>query len=115
MHFAFVELKYHICYTFLKILQVSGVEILSGGIIKLQVSEAEVNNISLRFLDKTYATELGYFHSRLCHFGQKHFMTLFIHCLFSEVSLLLEKQGLKLYSGNLQQRMGRYFYAFHSF
>ncbi|EPS74019.1 hypothetical protein M569_00719 [Genlisea aurea] len=32
---------------------VSGVEILSGGIVKLQVSEAEVNNISVRFLDKT--------------------------------------------------------------
>ncbi|KAL0435431.1 UNVERIFIED_CONTAM: Outer envelope protein 80, chloroplastic [Sesamum radiatum] len=32
---------------------VSGVEILSGGIIKLQVSEAEVNDISIRFLDKT--------------------------------------------------------------
>ncbi|PSR90204.1 Outer envelope protein [Actinidia chinensis var. chinensis] len=31
---------------------VSGVEILSGGIIRLQVSEAEVNNISIRFLDR---------------------------------------------------------------
>ncbi|KAI7982102.1 hypothetical protein LOK49_LG15G02069 [Camellia lanceoleosa] len=31
---------------------VSGVEILSGGIIRLQVSEAEVNNISVRFLDR---------------------------------------------------------------
>ncbi|KAF8396130.1 hypothetical protein HHK36_017742 [Tetracentron sinense] len=31
---------------------VSDVEILSGGIIKLQVSEAEVNNISIRFLDR---------------------------------------------------------------
>ncbi|GLU24137.1 hypothetical protein SLE2022_400940 [Rubroshorea leprosula] len=31
---------------------VSRVEILSGGIIKLQVSEAEVNNISIRFLDR---------------------------------------------------------------
>ena len=36
--------------------QVSGVEILSGGIIKLQASEAEVNDISIRFLDKTYVT-----------------------------------------------------------
>lgn len=31
---------------------VSGVEMLSGGIIRLQVSEAEVNNISIRFLDR---------------------------------------------------------------
>ncbi|KAG5517588.1 hypothetical protein RHGRI_038102 [Rhododendron griersonianum] len=31
---------------------VSGVEILSGGVIRLQVSEAEVNNISIRFLDR---------------------------------------------------------------
>ncbi|ESR50881.1 hypothetical protein CICLE_v10030987mg [Citrus x clementina] len=31
---------------------VSGVEILSGGIIRLQVAEAEVNNISIRFLDR---------------------------------------------------------------
>ncbi|KAK8916055.1 hypothetical protein KSP39_PZI023064 [Platanthera zijinensis] len=31
---------------------VSDVEILSGGILKLQVSEAEVNNINLRFLDR---------------------------------------------------------------
>ncbi|XP_047317886.1 outer envelope protein 80, chloroplastic [Impatiens glandulifera] len=31
---------------------VSGVEILSGGILRLQVSEAEVNNISVRFLDR---------------------------------------------------------------
>ncbi|KAL6505352.1 Outer envelope protein 80, chloroplastic [Orobanche gracilis] len=33
---------------------VSGVDILSGGILKLKVSEAEVNNISIRFLDKTH-------------------------------------------------------------
>eukprot|EP00252_Welwitschia_mirabilis_P000106 TRINITY_DN10075_c0_g1_i1.p1 TRINITY_DN10075_c0_g1~~TRINITY_DN10075_c0_g1_i1.p1 ORF type:complete len:731 (-),score=127.87 TRINITY_DN10075_c0_g1_i1:281-2473(-) len=32
--------------------QVSDVEMLSGGIIKLLVSEAEVNNISIRFLDR---------------------------------------------------------------
>ncbi|KAI3688208.1 hypothetical protein L1987_81918 [Smallanthus sonchifolius] len=32
---------------------VSGVEVLSGGILRLQVSEAEVNNISIRFLSKT--------------------------------------------------------------
>eukprot|EP01018_Ginkgo_biloba_P032555 Gb_22150 [translate_table: standard] len=32
--------------------QVSDVEILSGGIIRLQVSEAEVNNITIRFLDR---------------------------------------------------------------
>ncbi|XP_010257285.1 PREDICTED: outer envelope protein 80, chloroplastic-like isoform X1 [Nelumbo nucifera] len=31
---------------------VSDVEILSGGIVKLQVSEAEVNNISIEFLDR---------------------------------------------------------------
>ncbi|WJZ88589.1 hypothetical protein VitviT2T_007871 [Vitis vinifera] len=31
---------------------VSGVEILSGGIIRLKVSEAEVNDISVRFLDR---------------------------------------------------------------
>ncbi|RXI03907.1 hypothetical protein DVH24_038181 [Malus domestica] len=31
---------------------VSAVEILSGGILKLQVSETEVNNISMRFLDR---------------------------------------------------------------
>ncbi|KAK1259576.1 hypothetical protein QJS04_geneDACA010312 [Acorus gramineus] len=31
---------------------VSDVEILSGGILKLKVSEAEVNNITLRFLDR---------------------------------------------------------------
>ncbi|XP_050884047.1 outer envelope protein 80, chloroplastic [Lathyrus oleraceus] len=39
---------------------VSAVEILSGGILKLQVSEAEVNNISIRFLDrKTGETTVG--------------------------------------------------------
>ncbi|KAG9128891.1 hypothetical protein Leryth_009615 [Lithospermum erythrorhizon] len=32
---------------------VSGIEILSGGMIRLQVSEAEVNDISIRFVDKT--------------------------------------------------------------
>ncbi|XP_023532612.1 outer envelope protein 80, chloroplastic [Cucurbita pepo subsp. pepo] len=32
--------------------RVSAVDILSGGILSLQVSEAEVNNISIRFLDK---------------------------------------------------------------
>ncbi|OMO68528.1 Bacterial surface antigen (D15) [Corchorus capsularis] len=31
---------------------VSGIEILSGGMIRLQVGEAEVNNISIRFLDR---------------------------------------------------------------
>ncbi|XP_038698414.1 outer envelope protein 80, chloroplastic-like [Tripterygium wilfordii] len=31
---------------------VSGIEILSGGIIRLQVAEAEVNNIVIRFLDR---------------------------------------------------------------
>ncbi|ERN11759.1 hypothetical protein AMTR_s00022p00244130 [Amborella trichopoda] len=31
---------------------VSEIEILSGGILKLQVSEAEVNNITIRFLDR---------------------------------------------------------------
>ncbi|CAL1409592.1 unnamed protein product [Linum trigynum] len=31
---------------------VSGVEILSGGIIRVQVAEAEVNDISIRFLDR---------------------------------------------------------------
>ncbi|OIW03725.1 hypothetical protein TanjilG_30001 [Lupinus angustifolius] len=31
---------------------VSDVEILSGGVLKLNVSEAEVNNISIRFLDR---------------------------------------------------------------
>ncbi|XP_065638426.1 outer envelope protein 80, chloroplastic isoform X2 [Quercus suber] len=31
---------------------VSNVEIFSGGILRLQVSEAEVNNISIRFLDR---------------------------------------------------------------
>lgn len=34
-------------------IQVSGVEILSGGMLRLQVSEAEVNNIAIRFLDRT--------------------------------------------------------------
>ncbi|AES67692.1 outer envelope protein 80, chloroplastic isoform X1 [Medicago truncatula] len=39
---------------------VSAVEILSGGILRLQVSEAEVNNISIRFLDrKTGETTVG--------------------------------------------------------
>lgn len=38
---------------------VSGVDILSGGIIKLQVSEAEVNNIAIRFLDKTGEPTVG--------------------------------------------------------
>ncbi|KAI3449943.1 hypothetical protein Pfo_006608 [Paulownia fortunei] len=38
---------------------VSDVDILSGGIIKLQVSEAEVNNISIRFLDKTGEPTVG--------------------------------------------------------
>ncbi|XP_031114447.1 outer envelope protein 80, chloroplastic [Ipomoea triloba] len=32
---------------------VSGIEIFSGGILKLQVSEAEVNNINIRFVDRT--------------------------------------------------------------
>jgi hypothetical protein len=32
--------------------QVSYAEILSGGILRLQVSEAEVNNINIRFLDR---------------------------------------------------------------
>ncbi|KAL4591460.1 hypothetical protein LXL04_004426 [Taraxacum kok-saghyz] len=32
---------------------VSGMEILSGGILRLQVSEAEVNNISVRFISRT--------------------------------------------------------------
>lgn len=31
---------------------VSDIEILSGGVVKLQVSEAEVNNITMRFLDR---------------------------------------------------------------
>ncbi|XP_057763886.1 outer envelope protein 80, chloroplastic [Salvia miltiorrhiza] len=38
---------------------VSGVEILSGGIVKLQASEAEVNDISIRFLDKTGEPTVG--------------------------------------------------------
>ncbi|KAL6563947.1 Outer envelope protein 80, chloroplastic [Orobanche hederae] len=38
---------------------VSGVDILSGGILKLKVSEAEVNNISIRFLDKTGEPTVG--------------------------------------------------------
>ncbi|XP_022871055.1 outer envelope protein 80, chloroplastic-like [Olea europaea var. sylvestris] len=38
---------------------VSGAEILSGGIIKLQVSEAEVNNINIRFLDRTGEPTIG--------------------------------------------------------
>ncbi|KHN33340.1 Outer envelope protein 80, chloroplastic [Glycine soja] len=39
---------------------VSAVEILSGGILRLQVSEAEVDNISIRFLDrKTGETTMG--------------------------------------------------------
>ncbi|KAL1560503.1 Outer envelope protein 80, chloroplastic [Salvia divinorum] len=38
---------------------VSGVEIMSGGIIKLQASEAEVNDISIRFLDKTGEPTVG--------------------------------------------------------
>ncbi|KAK3029561.1 hypothetical protein RJ639_038450 [Escallonia herrerae] len=38
---------------------VSGVEILSGGILRLQVSEAEVNNISIRFLCKTGEPTVG--------------------------------------------------------
>ncbi|GKA39532.1 outer envelope protein 80, chloroplastic [Tanacetum coccineum] len=45
----FVEDKFRSSYE--KI--VSGVEILSGGVLRLQVSEAEVNNISVRFLSKT--------------------------------------------------------------
>ncbi|CAA0805777.1 Outer envelope protein 80- chloroplastic [Striga hermonthica] len=38
---------------------VSGVDILSGGIVKLKVSEAEVNNLSIRFLDKTGEPTVG--------------------------------------------------------
>ncbi|KAL8055468.1 hypothetical protein ABFX02_04G058000 [Erythranthe guttata] len=38
---------------------VSGVDILSGGMVKLQVSEAEVNNVSIRFLDKTGEPTIG--------------------------------------------------------
>ena len=37
---------------FLLFSKVSDVEIFSGGILRLQVSEAEVNNISIRFLDR---------------------------------------------------------------
>lgn len=33
-------------------LQVSDIDTLSGGIVRLQVAEAEVNNISIRFLDR---------------------------------------------------------------
>lgn len=36
-------------------------DILSGGMIKLQVSEAEVNNVSVRFLDKTYVKWFRFF------------------------------------------------------
>ncbi|KAH9301790.1 hypothetical protein KI387_013373, partial [Taxus chinensis] len=32
--------------------RISGIQILSGGIVRLQVSEAEVNNITIQFLDK---------------------------------------------------------------
>lgn len=38
---------------------VSGVEILSGGIIRLQVSEAEVNNVTIHFLDRTGEPTVG--------------------------------------------------------
>lgn len=38
---------------------VSGAEILSGGIIRLQVSEAEVNNISVHFLRRTGEPTVG--------------------------------------------------------
>ncbi|KAL3518894.1 hypothetical protein ACH5RR_021483, partial [Cinchona calisaya] len=38
---------------------VSGVEILSGGMIRLQVSEAEVNNVTIRFLDRTGEPTVG--------------------------------------------------------
>ncbi|XP_027075417.2 outer envelope protein 80, chloroplastic isoform X1 [Coffea arabica] len=38
---------------------VSGIEILSGGIIRLQVSEAEVNNMTIRFLDRTGEPTVG--------------------------------------------------------
>lgn len=33
-------------------IQVSYAEILSGGVLRLQVSEAEVNNINIHFLDR---------------------------------------------------------------
>ncbi|KAL0365982.1 UNVERIFIED_CONTAM: Outer envelope protein 80, chloroplastic [Sesamum radiatum] len=39
--------------------KVSGLEILSGGIIKLQVSEAVVNDISIRFFDETGKPTVG--------------------------------------------------------
>ncbi|XP_071914877.1 outer envelope protein 80, chloroplastic-like isoform X3 [Coffea arabica] len=38
---------------------VSGIEILSGGVIRLQVSEAEVNNVTIRFLDRTGEPTVG--------------------------------------------------------
>lgn len=38
---------------------VSGVEILSGGMLRLEVSEAEVNNIAIRFLDRTGEPTVG--------------------------------------------------------
>ncbi|CAI9106538.1 OLC1v1005720C1 [Oldenlandia corymbosa var. corymbosa] len=38
---------------------VSGVDILSGGMVRLQVSEAEVNNIAIRYLDKTGEPTVG--------------------------------------------------------
>ncbi|CAH9072275.1 unnamed protein product [Cuscuta europaea] len=38
---------------------VSGIDILSGGIIKLQVAEAEINNINIRFLDRTGEPTIG--------------------------------------------------------
>ena len=31
---------------------ICGVDIVSGGIIRLQIAEAEVSNISIRFLDR---------------------------------------------------------------
>ncbi|KAL3354174.1 hypothetical protein AABB24_018696 [Solanum stoloniferum] len=38
---------------------VSGIEMLSGGMIRLEVSEAEVNNITIRFLDRTGEPTVG--------------------------------------------------------
>ncbi|PHU03034.1 Outer envelope protein 80, chloroplastic [Capsicum chinense] len=38
---------------------VSGIEMLSGGMIRLEVSEAEVNNIAIRFLDRTGEPTVG--------------------------------------------------------
>ncbi|KAJ7980765.1 outer envelope protein 80, chloroplastic [Quillaja saponaria] len=67
---------------------VSDVEILSGGVLRLEVSEAEVNNISIRFLDlKTQiTTKKGQVYSMLQ--GKRDVETVLTMGIMEDVSII---------------------------